>query len=428
MRYACLKSWAEVGRAHTHNSRLKTVPNVNAGRDPPKELLLGTTGDLVRDVKERFEELGVVIPKLTGERVLALEIVLTFSKEWLHAATGKMKRDWIDQTLAWVKKRFREGVVSAMLHRDEETPHLHVIAIPVVIKPVKKAGRPPKDPAALSAWQTRQATSNVRWVLSRRDAMPGGRQNAQAMQDEYHAAVQNLGLHRGIQRNPEETLEHQPASRQRATQLEEIERDRARNREEQHALDEARAVLDKTIGEIKAREDALREQEQAFTAWQLQARADRAALEAEKREVEAARKKAAEIAAALRCDQDVIIRDRLEIVQVKDSIECSLKEFTERKVKLDAWESAIEEMHDTVGSAGAHFEAYELGIRSWTSGDITGVIDRPGERLLQFPDDETADRLWPKIKAAAHRICDFVADTALAKPASPQVRPRSCHG
>jgi hypothetical protein len=69
-------------------------------------------------------------------------------------------------------------VVAAVLHRDEETPHLHVVAVPIVQKTL--AGR--------SVPESRLCARDI----------TGGRYRLSRLQDSYHAAVEHLGIERGV--------------------------------------------------------------------------------------------------------------------------------------------------------------------------------------------------------------------------------------
>ncbi|MGI8788138.1 MAG: plasmid recombination protein, partial [Pyrinomonadaceae bacterium] len=72
--------------------------------------------------------------------------------------------------MAWLRERFgAENVVAAVLHRDELTPHIQAMVVPI------------DDHGRLNA---REYT--------------GGAAKLGALQDGYHAAVEDLGLTRGV--------------------------------------------------------------------------------------------------------------------------------------------------------------------------------------------------------------------------------------
>ena len=47
---------------------------------------------------------------------------------------------WCDDNLKWLKETFgEENLVSAVLHMDEKTPHIHATVIPIVSGERRKA-------------------------------------------------------------------------------------------------------------------------------------------------------------------------------------------------------------------------------------------------------------------------------------------------
>jgi len=111
-----------------HNRRRKTVSNaapsrllanVNLRPDLPESSTASLDGVLAR--------LGN--PRLRRNGVLGLEYVLTYSPQ---AADRIDPGEWAKQALAFVEGRHgRDAILSAHLHMDERTPHVHVVAAPV---------------------------------------------------------------------------------------------------------------------------------------------------------------------------------------------------------------------------------------------------------------------------------------------------------
>ncbi len=79
--------------------------------------------------------------------------------------------DWRDASMAWLRETYgRDNVVAAVLHRDELTPHIQALVIPI------------DDHGRLNA----------------RGFIGGERGRLSALQDNYHEAVGRLGLERGV--------------------------------------------------------------------------------------------------------------------------------------------------------------------------------------------------------------------------------------
>lgn len=82
-------------------------------------------------VRKRIKEAG--IEKIRSNQNIALEIIFTGSPETMNALGVKELDEWTKRTLDWAGKQWgRENIVSAVLHCDEKTPHIHLILVPIV--------------------------------------------------------------------------------------------------------------------------------------------------------------------------------------------------------------------------------------------------------------------------------------------------------
>ena len=82
-------------------------------------------------VRHRIEEAG--IKKLRPGQNTALEIILTGSPETLNSLDAKDLNKWVNESMDWAGKTWgKENIVTAVLHRDEKTPHIHLIVVPIV--------------------------------------------------------------------------------------------------------------------------------------------------------------------------------------------------------------------------------------------------------------------------------------------------------
>jgi hypothetical protein len=84
---------------------------------------------------ERIDELR--LPRLRGDAVRAVELVLTASPEGFRRDADGRALDvrgtaWVQDNLDFLRQRFGEkNVVSFTLHQDEITPHIHAVVVPV---------------------------------------------------------------------------------------------------------------------------------------------------------------------------------------------------------------------------------------------------------------------------------------------------------
>lgn len=88
------------------------------------------TLSLQEAVNKRINEAGIK-PRNTQNR--CIEIVFSGSPEVLCKMSREEVLNWAKDTLEWSRKTWgEENVVSASLHLDEKTPHIHMIVVPIV--------------------------------------------------------------------------------------------------------------------------------------------------------------------------------------------------------------------------------------------------------------------------------------------------------
>jgi len=169
LRVAKLKTMGEIGQLGKHNERTRETRNADDARLGDNVRLAGT-GDWCADAQARLDD----APTIRSNAVLAMEHVLTASREFYHQGDERARAarldDWTARSMAWLRDTYGEqNVVAAVLHKDEQTPHIQALVVPI-----DERGR-------LNA-----------------HAYTGGRAMLARMQDSYAAAVRDLGLERGV--------------------------------------------------------------------------------------------------------------------------------------------------------------------------------------------------------------------------------------
>lgn len=170
MRLAKVKTLAQLDGMTKHMERERETPNADPERTPDNERLAGT-GDWRSDVEARL----ALVPTIRSNAVLSIEMMLSASPEWFTAGTQAeqdRRRDaWRDLSVQWVKEQFgAENLVAAVLHRDESTPHLQALVVPI----------------------------DERGRLNARAFIGGDRRRLAELQDRYAERVAALGLERGV--------------------------------------------------------------------------------------------------------------------------------------------------------------------------------------------------------------------------------------
>ena len=99
--------------------------------------------------------------------------------------------EWCDDNLQWLHRTFgRENTVSAVLHMDEHTPHIHATVVPIVTGERRKARK--KQAAGKRTY--RKKANAVR--LCADDLLT--RERLVAYHDSYATAMAKYGLQRGV--------------------------------------------------------------------------------------------------------------------------------------------------------------------------------------------------------------------------------------
>lgn len=130
-----IKSVGALGGAYQHNLRLKDITNANetrasfnielTGRLPEKSYV-----DCFHDKINSSPWYENGTHKISKNAIYAVEFMLTFGEE----AKGQIDIDtWCHDNMKWLSTHFggSQNVVSAILHLDERTPHIHAIVIPL---------------------------------------------------------------------------------------------------------------------------------------------------------------------------------------------------------------------------------------------------------------------------------------------------------
>lgn len=82
-------------------------------------------------IHERIKKAG--INKIRKNQHTALEVILSGSPETLNSLSKDDVNRWAEESVKWAKEQWgEENVVSAVLHCDEKTPHIHLILVPIV--------------------------------------------------------------------------------------------------------------------------------------------------------------------------------------------------------------------------------------------------------------------------------------------------------
>ena len=143
-------------------------------------------------IAHRIETAGIR-RKVSANQVKAIRILLTGSNRDMKQmeAEGRIE-GWCNDSLKWIRETYGEqNLVSAVLHMDEKTPHIHATVIPIVTGERRKAGQEEQNGKKKYRKKNPQ---DVR--LCADDVM--ARHRLKHYQDTYAQAMNKYGLQRGV--------------------------------------------------------------------------------------------------------------------------------------------------------------------------------------------------------------------------------------
>lgn len=142
-------------------------------------------------IQRRLEEAGLT-RKIGSNQVRTIRINVSGTHEDMERIEREGRLDeWCADNIGYFAFMFgKENIVAAYLHRDEETPHIHITLVPIVKRERKRR----KRVAQAKKRYRKKPTDTVR--LCADDIMT--RLKLKSYQDTYAIAMAKYGLQRGI--------------------------------------------------------------------------------------------------------------------------------------------------------------------------------------------------------------------------------------
>jgi len=180
-----------------HIARTKMPPNAIPELTYQNEELVEFpegVADRTEAINYRLEHAGLT-RKIGTNQVRVIRVMLTGTQEDMKriAQEGRLKT-WCADNLEWLRRTFgAENVVSAVLHMDEATPHIHAAVVPIVTGERRKTREKKPQKQNKRKYRTK---STARPRLCADDVM--SRIKLKEYQETYAAAMAKYGLQRGI--------------------------------------------------------------------------------------------------------------------------------------------------------------------------------------------------------------------------------------
>lgn len=145
----------------------------------------------IQAIQHRLDTAGLT-RKIGNNQVRAIRVLLTGTHEDMKRITNEGRLDeWCSDNLRYLADTFgRENIVSAVLHMDEQTPHIHATLVPIV----KGERKRKKKEEQVKKRYRKKPTDTAR--LCADEIMT--RAKLKSYQDTYAQAMSGYGLQRGI--------------------------------------------------------------------------------------------------------------------------------------------------------------------------------------------------------------------------------------
>lgn len=159
------------------------------------------------DIQREIDTAGA---RTRSNSVVALDTIYTASKGFFQLHDNQTIDDYFRDCLAYHRQRYGH-VISAIVHYDEETPHMHVLSVPLT-----RDGR-----------------------LSAREIVGGRVQMAHAQDSFFEQVGQRYGLQRGVHMDGPEKRSHVSAQQHRLQELQaQVQHEEQRLQRLQHRADQ----------------------------------------------------------------------------------------------------------------------------------------------------------------------------------------------
>lgn len=128
LRVAKLNKYALKGTSD-HSMRKTMADNVDSLRTHLNAVLIGS-GNIKDDVISYIYKNRTAKTAIRKDAVYAEEVVLSASPDFF--LDQDITKKWVDEQVNFLKQEYNLNCVSAVLHLDETTPHIHAFVVPII--------------------------------------------------------------------------------------------------------------------------------------------------------------------------------------------------------------------------------------------------------------------------------------------------------
>lgn len=197
-------------------------------------------------IQHRIENARIT-RKIKENQIRALQVMLSGTPEDMYRIQAEGRIDeWCSDNIEWLRGTFgKDNLVSAVLHMDEKTPHIHATVVPIV------AGERRKAEAEKNNGRKKYRKKNAAAPrLCADDVMT--RDNLERFQDTYAEKMEKYGLQRGIRGSDARHIDTPKHYRDLYVKTEDL-------KEDLEILSENKEEINEKIRDLYDRKDEARE-------------------------------------------------------------------------------------------------------------------------------------------------------------------------
>ena len=156
LRFAKYKG-PEIGHIEAHNERTKekyaSNPDVDTSRSHLNFHLVTPQRKYRAEAEKQIAEAGC---RTRSDSVRVVEALVTASPEFFKGKKKAEVKDYFTEALAFIEKYQAKGtIISAVVHMDEKTPHMHLCFVPLTADGRLSAKEIVGNKKKLTQWQDR---------------------------------------------------------------------------------------------------------------------------------------------------------------------------------------------------------------------------------------------------------------------------------
>lgn len=291
-----------------HVSRSQNTPNADPSKRHLNYAVVGPAWDDARAIQAAVEQ--QTPKKYRRDAVRLLEYIVTASPEWFSDNPDKIEAYFESATAFFQEEYGVENVVSAVVHHDETSPHMHLYAVPI-------------DP--------RTGNLNAKKLF-------GGRGDMSRRQSRFAEHMQDFGVERG-----------KPNPNRKHTKIKDWRAGHSQLDEREAALQDREKSASAQLQEARIFHGDAREQLQA--AWKTEE-----ANEAQSHQLAAERKTLDERAQVLAEREQRLAALERELVARGDKLSSGENALEQRQAEIDRAGSILRQKLDAARVAQQQFE------------------------------------------------------------------------